>query len=154
MSTEGSIKEVFTKASRSCPLLNDIGMYGYCLYKNEIEFIGHLFPHLKKFRLQKEENFGSVVEIARSMGGLIELQLMMCNIDNDDFHAILDGCPHLKFLGVITETYSDILFNDIVKERLKNIQACEIYDRLDYNTVPFFKQGKTKNEWISEICIS
>lgn len=147
------LKDVFTKASISCPSLKNISIYGHDFYPDDIEYVAGLFPNLEKFRLERVSNFGCVSSIARKMGELFELQLKMFNIVDDDFRAILDGCPKLQFLGVVTKTDPRCLLLDgDLKQRLKRLQGCVIFNLFDDNVDAFFKHGRNK-DWKYEIFI-
>ncbi|KMZ71976.1 hypothetical protein ZOSMA_171G00570 [Zostera marina] len=127
------LEDQFTIASIRCPSLKniEIDVYSYNFCYSDIECIGRLFPNLEKFRLEKDHNFGWTDEIARNMGGLFELQLKMSNIVADDLRTILDGCPKLQFLGVVTNS-TTFLLDDDVKERLKRLQGYEIYNIFEW----------------------
>lgn len=126
------LEKVLTKASKNCPLINDISAFGFEFDDDFIILIGNLFPNLKKFRMVGKCDEVSVASITKKMSGLIELQLDMDNFSYADIcvriRAILNGCPRLQLLGVTIQMDSDFLLynlNEDLKKILKSIKVCE-----------------------------
>lgn len=129
-----------TEVVKKSPLLEELEITSIdlCLSKDTVELIGQCCPFLKSLKHEPLGKFlkcfyqcdDVAVAIAKTMPELRHLQLFRNALTNDGLSAILNGCPHLEYLGL---GCFNLIWRGSSRERCgKQIKVSDFSLELDY----------------------